>query len=352
MPNHLLSPGKRLAFVLVAFAMFFMLLEGFSNCVLFVRGLIVDRGKGLNSRQHVMYDPLLGWVNWPNLRLTNYYGDGVNLSTNSQSHRGTKEYERAVPSGQRRLLCMGDSFTLAIGVGDDEAFCHTLRALDPHLETVNLGEPGYGFDQVYLKYKREGAKVDHQVVLISLIEDDFNRMQGPRFLAYEKPFVTAREGKLEVLNIPVPRISALQTWFRINQNIFDNLKTVDLGRPIANRLLGLVAPSHPSEHVSSEDVARLRLQETVMIARSRGAVPVFVYLKQDVRNNWKEETWRKFLAEEPDAQGVLFIDLMSEFRGLPPAQIQKLYHPRWRHYTAEANTLVARAILARLPRTS
>src|SRR5262245_5395231 len=136
MPNHLLSIGKRVAFVLIAFAMFFMLLEGFSNCVLFVRGLILDRSTGLNSRQHVMYDPLLGWINLPNLRLLNYYGDGVNLSTNSQSHRGTKEYQRAVPSGQRRLLCMGDSFNLDIGVGDDESFCFMFNTLDHDHEQV------------------------------------------------------------------------------------------------------------------------------------------------------------------------------------------------------------------------
>lgn len=349
MADQSLSTRQKLFFVVIAALLSFILLEGISSSVLFVHALIVHRRPGLSSRQHVMHDPLLGWINLPNLRLTDLYGDGDDLSTNSQSHRGTKEYHRRVPAGQRRILCAGDSYTLAVGVDDDEAFCHLLGLLDPHLETVNLGEAGYGLEQIYLKYLREGAKLDHQVVLITLIEDDFNRMGGPRFLAYEKPYMMVREGKLETLNVPVPEIPAFETWFRKNGHIFQNLRSVGLGSSALNKVLGLIASNPTVGPLPRKEVVSLLIENLVAVARQRGAMPVFLYLKQDIRDNCQEESWRKFLAEELEARQVLFIDLMSEFRSLPPDELKNLYHPRWKHYTAEANARVARAVLARLP---
>lgn len=175
-------------------------------------------------------------------------------------------------------------------------------------------------------------------------------MGGPRFLAYERPYVVAREGKLETLNIPVPEISPLETWFRKNGHIFQNLKSVDLGRRALNKVLGLTASKPAVEPFPHKEVVSLLVGNLVAVARNRGAVPVFLYLKQDIRDNCQEESWRKFLAEELATRQVLFIDLMSEFRDLPPDELNNLYHPHWRHYTAEANARVARAVLARIPR--
>ena len=96
-------------------------------------------------------------------------------------------------------------------------------------------------------------------------------------------------------------------------------------------------------------MARLLVQRVTSLARSRDAVPVFVYLKQDVRVNPNEEKWRRLLAEELEAQRVTFIDLMSHFLSLPDDELTALYHPRWYHYTSEANARVADLILEQLP---
>jgi hypothetical protein len=340
-----LSTGKKLAFVIVVFATFFVVLEGFSSALLFAYELVVGRSQGLVSRQHVMHDPLLGWINMPDLRLEDFYGPGRDLDTNSRSQRGMREYDQAVPTGKRRILCVGDSFTLAIGVDDEEAFCHLLGILDPTLETINLGEAGYGFGQSYLKYEREGADYEHDVLLFSLIEDDFNRMKYPRFLAYEKPFVTAREGELVVLNTPVPRISPLVTWFRKNHHIFDELRSVEVGRRIVNKLRGYDWETRPGDRAAPEEVARLLVEKVAALARSRGATPVFVYFKQDARDDAREEKWRRVLADALEAEGVDFVDLMSPLRELPHDELSGLYDPRWKHFDAEANRRVAEVIV-------
>ncbi|MCI0654056.1 MAG: SGNH/GDSL hydrolase family protein, partial [Methylococcaceae bacterium] len=142
---------------------------------------------------------------------------------------------------------------------------------------------------------------------------------------------------------------AFEIWLRKNGRFFQNLRSVEFGSRALNNVLGLIASKPTPEPVPRKEVVRLLIEKLVAVARKRGAMPVFLYLKQDIRDNRQEESWRKFLAEELEARQVLFIDLMSEFRSLPPDELKNLYHPRWRHYTAEANARVARAVLARLP---
>ena len=63
------------------------------------------------------------------------------------------------------------------------------QSLDPRLETLNMGQGGYGVDQAYLWYKRDAAKFEHQVHLLAFITDDFVRMQSDRFRGYGKPVI-------------------------------------------------------------------------------------------------------------------------------------------------------------------
>src|SRR5262245_53986457 len=66
------------------------------------------------------YDAELGWRPKPNRKLANLYGKGIGYSTNSQRVRATREYTSEIPPGKYRILCLGDSFTMGFGVGNDE----------------------------------------------------------------------------------------------------------------------------------------------------------------------------------------------------------------------------------------
>ena len=44
------------------------------------------------------------------------------------------------------------------GVGNDDVWCKLLESIDNRIETVNLGQGGYGVDQAYLWYKRNSFK--------------------------------------------------------------------------------------------------------------------------------------------------------------------------------------------------
>jgi hypothetical protein len=126
------------------------------------------------------------------------------LETNSQGFPN-QDFTKTVPS-KVRIMCSGDSFTFAYSVDNDHTWCQLLEVLDPHLQTINLAESGYGLDQMYLRYRRDGVFLEHDVLISAFISDDLRRMQLKKFSGFGKPILQIRNGKLVPGNVPVPTI--------------------------------------------------------------------------------------------------------------------------------------------------
>jgi len=112
---------------------------------------------------YTAYDHELGWVNLPNVYLPNMYGPGNYLRTNSQRFRNNADFTTSVPPGKTCIICSGDSFTLGYGVDNDHTWPQLLASRTPNIEAVNMGQGGYGADQAYLWYKRDGVALDHNI---------------------------------------------------------------------------------------------------------------------------------------------------------------------------------------------
>ena len=164
-----------------------VLVEGGASLLLFLRD--AGRTQALAERLHTVHDPELGWVNEPGVHQPDMYGPGVGLTINAQGFRSTEPTPTRTAGGAIRLVCSGDSFTLGYGVADDATWCHQLAEIDPRLETVNMGQGGYGFDQAWLWYRRDGAPLEHRIHVFAFITDDFRRMERDRFLGYAKPLL-------------------------------------------------------------------------------------------------------------------------------------------------------------------
>src|SRR5262249_22686948 len=136
------------------------------------------------ERVHTQYDPELGWVNVPNVFIPSLYGPGVSLRTNAQGFRNDEPVASSIPPGRVRIVCSGDSFTLGYGVSNAQAWCNRLATIDRRIEAINMGQGGYGADQAYLWYRRDGLKIDQDVQIFAFITDDFARMRRPVFLGY------------------------------------------------------------------------------------------------------------------------------------------------------------------------
>src|ERR1051326_2238132 len=183
----------------------FCALEGVASLIVFAGTAVTYRPPSFNEQMHTTYDPDLGWAHPRNVFVPNLYGPGVFLRTNGQGFRGDHDVTPEEPKDRARVICSGDSFTLGYGVDDDHAWCARLAAIDRRLETVNMGQGGYGLDQSYLWYARDGQSLAHSVHVFALITDDFIRMERPRFLSFAKPELAVEDGKLVAKNVPVPK---------------------------------------------------------------------------------------------------------------------------------------------------
>jgi hypothetical protein len=202
--------GKFLLGNIAVFLLLAVLIEGASSLLLFAGRAL--RVRPIAERRHTIYDPELGWVNEANRRIPNMYGPGIYLTTNSQGFRGDRDFGEAVPLGKHRIICSGDSVTFGYGVDDDHTWCQLLTAMDSRLETVNMAQGGYGVDQAYLWYKRDGGRLRHDILILAPIKDDFLRMQFNSFRGYGKPLLVLKDGALQVSNVPVPRRAYYVPW--------------------------------------------------------------------------------------------------------------------------------------------
>ena len=151
-------------------------LEGMANVYYAFHDAFAERP--LTERLFTQYDRELGWVSLPNIYIPNVFGPGKYLRTNSQRFRSDTDFTPTVPPGKTRIICSGDSFTFGYGVDNDHAWPQSLAAVAPNIQAVNMGQGGYGADQAYLWYKRDGAALDHDIQILAVITPDLFRMQS------------------------------------------------------------------------------------------------------------------------------------------------------------------------------
>jgi len=308
---------------------------------------------------HTEYDPELGWINLPNVYLPNMYGPGKYLRTNSQRFRNNADFPAIVPPGKARIICSGDSFTFGYGVDNDHTWPQLLATRAPTLETVNMGQGGYGADQAYLWYKRDGVPLDHDIQILAIILPDLYRMQHKAFNGYGKPVLTLDNDRLVTANVPVPRSMQVRSprLVRVETAVF-NLNLTRMLRRVLK--LDTAAPASETQKERNQETAWVvtsMLDDLRETNRSRRSVLVLVYLP--TREEYGADpgaSWRKFLANYAQQHGVPYFDLAEDFRRLPAGALDKLFIGTGTmnfpgaagHYTDAGNALVADLIYRKL----
>jgi len=324
----------------------FVVLEGLSSVVIFGYELLFKSRPGLASRAHVDFDAELGWTNRPDFEIADFYGPGLHFATNSRSFRNREEFTDAVPEGKVRVVCVGDSFTLGIGVENGHSWPAFLAETEPRFEALNLGEAGYGVDQAYLKFVRDTAGLEYDVVVFAFIYDDFLRMRSRKFCGYGKPVLEIVDGRLETANVPVPKPSGLARFLSKRADAVNGLRSVQIGKRAARRVLP--RPTVEEGGVDMLGVSMRVFREVAEIARAKEATPVFVFLRQVARSKHEALEWGETLGREFEAAGLAYLDLAGEMDRLDAAEVETYFDRTWFHYTEAGNRFVAGRILDRL----
>jgi hypothetical protein len=331
------------------------LLEGASSLVLFQRDLSDPPVQQLSERRHTTYDTLLGWVAVPEFYDPDLYGPGVSLRTNAQGFRADHAIAPHVPSGRTRAICSGDSYTLGWGVDNDHTWCHLLEQRIPGLETVNLGQGGYGVDQAYLWYRRDGLALDHDLQIFAVIAEDFERMRYPDFRGFGKPVLELEGDRLRVGNVPVRAWS--YHWPRLAEYLyavrpaFAHLRMSMLVTRLGHRLDR--SDDRPDElNPEHWRVVERLLQDLASLNRAKHSrlVVVFLPMRLDFDGH-KSDRWRKALAAAAARDGYRFVDLVEVFRRIPRDSLDALFlreNDYYSHYGNGGHTWAADLIAQRL----
>ncbi len=302
--------------------------------------------------KNAQFDADIGWVNVPNFNVRDLYGPGGHTRTNSRGFRNAEEHDPKVPDGKMRILCSGDSFTFGYGVDNDHANCNLLAGEDPRLQTVNMGVPGYGLDQMYLLYKRDGLKLDHDVHLISVIREDFKRMSDAKFLNANKPFLRQKDGVVSVGGVPVQKAGYSMTGFTGVISAFEASRVFNVYRSFSPQRSSTVVYRAFGPLM---DTALAVFADLQHIADERKATLVVVYLPMaddmdDAPLN------QSLLTAELAKRNIAFFDLTPDFKALSFPERTALFIPKSAkneqfaagHYNAAGNAFVAKTVWKRI----
>jgi len=200
-----------------------------------IRALLGDeQRKQIQSfidQSHLWYqkhDPELGWINAPG-------GSYVGCTQNGQGVRSKHTYSREPPTGSVRIAAFGDSFVHGDEVGDDEVWSSVAESSRPGLEVMNFGVSGYGVDQAYLRYMRDGRSFSPHIVVIGFFPDDLYRDVSVfrPFLApgtghqMTKPRFMLRDGQLVLFPNPLPRVEDYRRLLENPEAILLPLRSFD-----------------------------------------------------------------------------------------------------------------------------
>lgn len=163
--RHRLSRGKQAFFWLLSIVFFFGFALTLSEMIL--RNV---NGQWSNAFFH-RYDPVLG--TW---HIESMEGDYVREDFETRGIKinsfGMRDRERTLEkaTGTIRIAILGDSFTEAFHVGNDETFASLLeRQHSPRVEVLNFGVAGFGTVQELLAYREKVRKFAPDIVILAFL---------------------------------------------------------------------------------------------------------------------------------------------------------------------------------------
>jgi hypothetical protein len=150
-----------------------------AGCLLGELAIRLVLGEQPKFARHVVRAPWGIRYNDPSSRYRHRSADvDVEFMINRQGMRCDHDVEHAKPAGRRRIVSLGDSFTIGYEVAATETFSSVLearlRAAGLDVEVLNCGVSGFSNAEECLYLERELLKYSPDLVLVSFFENDLD----------------------------------------------------------------------------------------------------------------------------------------------------------------------------------
>lgn len=326
------------------------------------------------------FDPFLGWA----IGAGAVGGFGrATYRSNAAGLRADRDYELQPPLGVRRIAAFGDSFTHCDEVSYQNCWTARLEETWPGSEILNFGVPGYGPDQAWLRYERDGRPYRPCAVLIDFFVENINRVVN-RFrpfyaiddgIVLSKPrFQLDGEG-LRLLSNPTERPEQLKDPVWVERNLgpgdawyfpsmvtsvpLDVFQLARITRSAAfrqsRRTMLRGGERYPLYESNAEAVMLVEriITEFAREVERDGATPVVVFFpgRRDATDSSIRNVEEPYTAIERrlQAEGLAVIDLVDIVQPVITRSGTDSLYAEHGHYSAQGNRLIAEGLRARLP---
>jgi len=234
---------------------------------------------------------------------------------NSDGLREREEIEHAKPAGQRRIVCLGDSFTFAWGIPVEQGWVRLLeddlRRDKGNVRTVNCGAAGTVCVDEYVDgLKQRFGRYEPDAVIMTLCLNDLVASHG-----------------LTVLDPVKPSFSRLLDLARgaFGRSALD----LDPGRDWVQELIdlpkvqgeagGMYDDSHPFEAMWSQGVPQASMREAKAWCEARG-IPFLVVIWPFLQGlgpgrNYPFQKLHDLVAADLAAAGIPLLDVLPQLQG-------------------------------------
>ena len=269
------------------------------------------------------------------------------------------------PSETKRILFLGDSFTIGFGVSEKERFSDLIKDLLPSgFEVINMGMWGYSTDQELLVLTEKGIKYSPDIVIVSMFLDDLfcsNLFSVNEGLYIKPKFILTAGNSLELGNVPVPNNHGPSYLLNMVLTRFYKLRNrLEMGSEFHRR--GWISVFDKAYIKEKRYTLPLRLlSEMNAVSRSNDSKFLLVIIpykdqlyEQRIHKLW--DTYKGIPFERLDLalpqkvvglfcrkSGIPMLDLLPAFKSHNSPQT--LFFNRDLHWTKEGHRLAAEQIL-------
>ncbi|MGV7227618.1 MAG: SGNH/GDSL hydrolase family protein [Nitrospirales bacterium] len=337
-----------------------------------------------SDKTYFQYDQDLGWTVGPNSQ----FAKGLYISNASGIRTSSSQKKTALQPlpGILRIAIFGDSFTHGDNVPYEDTWGAILETqlsqMRHSVEVLNLGGPGYGMDQAFLRWEKEGKPLRPDIVIFGFQKSNVKRnMNILRFLyspdtgvIFSKPRFILDDDQLQLVNVPtLPPEELINTLKNFNswesskhEFFFQEDDYTD--RPLyASRLAAFVITGITTKfstrrkgydffapNSTSRKLAWRIIQEFERTVHQEGARFVIVHLptKGPIKKLAKGKSLKyQDLLDEITGNYDLIDPAPALVHEAEMASIESLFEPESSHYSARANrvvgTTIAKTLLVR-----
>ena len=181
---------------------------------------------GIEYPHFYEFDPVIGTRLRPGIKGYWLKEGGGYVRINRDGLRD-REHSIAKPPDTVRVAVLGDSFTEALQVNQEEDFCTVLEKelqkcdnlRGRHIEVINFGVAGFGTAQELLTLRHRVWKYNPDIVLLAFTTSNDLSDNSPELNKGDTyPFFIRRDGKLVLDNSRLDRLEAIKENFEKNRN--------------------------------------------------------------------------------------------------------------------------------------